>query len=166
MMPVQFKAWTVALACSAVVLMVAPQAIAQTSPKGTMQQQITKRQALMSEGSQKIMDASKKLREAMKIMQEQKGYPRARQMMTHADKTMLQGERLLNGASKIDAMLLQDTRTSLEAERKMMKGARLMQNGMLTMMNDEKALSRAHRIVTEGHDLLKQGQNAVMAQLK
>jgi hypothetical protein len=159
----QFKAWTTALACSALVLIVTPAAIAQTSSKGNMQEEITKQQNLMSEGSQKVMDASKKFQEAMRILETRQDYAKARQMITEADKTVADGEKLLTEAQRIDASLLQDIRRTGETGRKLMQGARLMRNGITMMMKDEKALSRAHRITREGQGMLERSQKIVMA---
>jgi hypothetical protein len=162
-MEAQFKAWTVALACSALVLIVTPASIAQATSKGTMQEEITKQQNLMSEGSQKVTDASKTLQEAMRILETKQDYAKARQMITEADKTMADGEKLLTDAQRIDASLLQEIRKTGEAGRKMMQGARLIRNGITMMMKDERALSRAHKITREGQGLLERSQMIVTA---
>jgi hypothetical protein len=160
-MEAQFKSWAVALACSTLVLMVTPAAIAQASSKGTMQEEMTNQQNLMSEGSQKVTDASKKLQEAMRNLETKQDYAKARQMITEAGKTMMDGEKLLAHAQRIDARLLQDIKRTGEAGRKMMEGARLMRNGMTMMMKDEKALSRAHKITREGQGMLDRSQKIV-----
>ena len=117
----QFRSWTVALACSALVLIVAPQSIAQTLSNGTAQQAMTKQQALMTDGSQKVMDASKKMQHAVQILNEKGDYAKARQLLAEANKTMTQGAKLIAYAERIDAALLQDVRRTEEAGRQMMK---------------------------------------------
>jgi hypothetical protein len=163
MMRAQSRVWTVALICSALMFITAPRSIAQTSSQSTMQQEMTKQETLMSDGSQKVVDASKKMQEAMKILETGKDYAKARQLMTEADKTMKQGQELIASAEKIDATMLQELRRGEEAGREMMKGAKLMRNGMQMMMKDEQALSRATRLTREGHGMLERGQKVVMS---
>jgi HD superfamily phosphodiesterase len=117
MMQPQFKTWTVALACSALVLIVTPHSIAQTSSKGTTQQEMAKQKTLMSDGSQKVMDASKKMREAMRILDTKRDYAKAKQLLTEADKTMAEGQKLIAEAENIDVTLLQDLRRNEDARR-------------------------------------------------
>lgn len=162
-MQAEFKLWMAGLACSALVLIVTPPAIAQTSSKGTLQEELSKQQSLISEGSHKVTNASNKLQEAMRIMDTKGDYTKAKQMITEADKTMADGVKQLSDAQKLQAGLLQDMRRTASADRKMMEGARLMRRGMAMMMRDEKALSAAHRITREGQGMLERGQKIVTA---
>jgi hypothetical protein len=162
-MQAKFNAWTVALACSALVLIVTLPINAQASSKVTLQEELTKQQNLLSDGSQKLTDAAKDFQEAMSILQTKRDYAKARQMMTQADKTLADGEKLLSNAQRIDAKLLQEIKRTGEAGRKMMKGARLMRDGLTMAMKDEKALSRAHKITREGQGMLERGQKIVAA---
>ena len=161
MIPAQFKTWTVALACSALVLILAPHSIAQTSSKGSMQQEVTKQQALMSDGSQKVLGASRKCQEAMRILEPKRDHTKAGQMTTEANKRMADGEKQLIEVQKLDALLLEEIGGFGEPSQKMTHGTKLMRNGM-PLMKDEEALSSAQKITREGQGMLERGQKIVM----
>lgn len=76
-MRTQIKIWTVGLTSSALVQIVTPPTTAQASSKGTLREQTTKQRNPITEGSQKVADASKKLQEAMRIIATKHHYARA-----------------------------------------------------------------------------------------
>ncbi len=157
------RAWAMAVACSALVLIIASVSIAQTSSRGAMQQEMTKQKSLMSDGSRKIMDASKKMQEAMSILETKKDYSKASQLIIEAYRTMVEGEKLTAYAERIDTALLQDLRQAEEAGRPMIKGAKLMRNGLRMITEDEQALSRARKITREAHGMSGRGKKIVTA---
>ncbi len=150
-----------ALACGALAIILTHPAIAQTSSKGALQEQLTKEQELTTDGSQKLMDASKKFDEAMRILDSNQDYAKAKQMITEAAWIVAAGDKELSEAQRLDVKLLQDIRKSEQAGQKMVEGASIMRYGARMLMKQEKAASRAHKIMGEGQGILDRAQKTV-----
>jgi hypothetical protein len=163
MMQAQFKAWVVALGCSALVIIVPARSIAQTSPKDPMQQEVMRQQTLMFDGSQKVMDASMKMQGAMKLLEIDRDHSKSKQIIAEAERTMADGEKMIADARKTEVKLTEDLTRTGSAGRRIMEGARLVRSGMLMVMKDEQALSGAQKIVKQGNTMLEQGQKIVAA---
>ncbi len=147
-----------ALACGALAIILTHPTIAQASSKGALQEQLTKEQELTTDGSQKLMDASKKFDEAMNLLDTKQDYAKAIKTVTEADWTMAAGEKELSEAQKLDDKLLQEIRKSEQSGQKMVEGASIMRYGARMLMKQEKAGSRAHKIVGEGKGILDKAQ--------
>ena len=136
MMQAQSRAWTVALACSALWLLVAANhSFARTSANSPRHHKITRQKFSMPDGSQKLM----------------------------ADKTVFERRILFAHAERLDAILVQDLRRAEEAARQMMKRAKLIRNAMQMIIKDEQAMSRAQKTPSEGHGILERSQMILAA---
>jgi len=162
-MKAQWRTWAATIACCAFALVVAPHASVQAMPRGAIQNEITKQEALMNDAFQGILGASKLWQKNMTILETNNDNAELEHMMTEADKAVAKGDNMLAHAHRIDIGLPQDIKRYEELNRKMMKAARLVRSGMLMMVEHEQALSRAHNNMREGHGMLDRTQKIVTA---
>lgn len=162
MMQPLFKIWTVALVCSALMAMLAPHVVAQTTSRCDVHQEMTIYKVLLSNCSIAGSNASEKSEEIMCILKIQFDCAGAEQK-TEAQSGMAHHEKNLFWPHNLKPMLLEEVSGSVRAGRKIMEGARLIPIGMpLLTMKDEKAWSSAEKIITEGHGTLERDQKTVM----
>lgn len=162
MMQAQFKPWTVVFTCIAVMSIVAAHSLGRASSESSRKQELEKQQALTTDMSEKLLEASGRLRQGMLILTTNHDYAKDKEIKEESANTSHEGQKALARGYGIEFMLLEDIMITGEPFRRTMQSARLKRNEMLLIMKNEKALSSAQKFTMEGHDMLERGEKIIM----